>query len=137
MKKYLLLFSLLALLPQAATAVTIFKCQLPVSNFDPTFQQGQELYLDVLWENQAPRVLLYRSFGPKVEVKKNLPMLSFGFANAYSSFQVTWLGRKSYLSMVYLGGETWGAYLKYENPVQGLPKESELICTEKINVTQL
>ena len=136
MKNHLFTLALI-IISQGTLGSTIFKCQLPITPFDPDFQQGQELYLDVLWQEQSPKVLLYRSFGPKVEVNKEVAIRRFGFTNSHSSFLVSWEGRESYLSMVYLGGETWGAYLKYENPLQGLPVQSEFMCKEATDVTQL
>ena len=121
---------LLFILSNSIYATALFKCELPISLFNSGFEQGQELFMDVLLEDNEPEVMLFSGSGPKAHVNKNLAVEYVGFSADRSTFVISWGAEGSYLSMVYLGNKTWGAYLRYENPENSFPKESELICKE-------
>jgi len=121
----------------ALASAQVFRCQLPISPLGGDFQQGQELYLDVSYQQGEPIVELYRLSGPKLIVHQDQEIKRYGFSPDYSSFLTTWKDSKSYLSMVYLGEKNWGAYLKLDPTQSDFPSESEFMCKELQDITLL
>jgi len=142
MHKFLLLISLMLTHPLIASETDIvFKCHLPQSVFDPNFEQGTELYMDITFnvESKEPQITLYGNEGPIIRPFEENTSSAFGFSSDFSSFGSRW--NNSYLSMVYLGGKSWGAYLRIETLPQERPNslthESEMQCTERIDIMTL
>jgi hypothetical protein len=136
MKRFIT-FTLVLIINQATFSSTVFRCQVPVTPFDTGFQQGQELYMDVSYKQGKPEVKLYRLAGDKLLVHENQEIYKYGFSDDFSTFYTSWVNTKSYLSMVYLGGKRWGAYLKLQPNPSSFPNESEFMCNEAKDITSL
>jgi hypothetical protein len=110
----------------AAQANTLFSCYVPINPYDSSFSQGDELFLDIeIDENETIELAISAMGGPTF----TLPTLRKSEANATSS---TFSGsfENGYLSMVYLGGKRWGAFVSQKS-FDELDSELEFMCREK------
>ena len=124
---------LLCTLCTSASAEVLFKCHQPFSVFDSSFEQGQELYLDIEVEGDNVILDFGRSFGPSLFPMDPEKTKNFFFGEGANSFTTHW--DKQYLSMVFLGGQ-WGAYVQIGENELGLPKEVEFLCREAVDVLE-
>jgi len=85
-------------------------------------------YLSVSKPEDYPIIKIFRGSGSKTIVEENSVLIYHGFNDDQSNYVVRW--KESYLSMVFLGGRTWGGFLKYENSTHNYPQENEFICKE-------
>lgn len=131
--------SLFLVLSISSKAMTIYKCHQPFNVNDPNFQQGDELYLDIalegLGEKTGLRMDFGRSFGPTMVAMKSEETDRFSFGADVSTFTAFW--KNKYLSMVYIGNFTWGAYIKVGENEFDLPREIEMICKEEVDILDL
>ncbi|GAB4011518.1 MAG: hypothetical protein Fur0010_06120 [Bdellovibrio sp.] len=138
--KHLLIISIIFISFQSFAAVKVFHCHRPMNIFDPNFQQGSELYLDITYEGSTVSDLaVYGAAGSDVSLISNRSTLRSQFSADFSHHLVRW--DQNYLSMVGIGPLTWGAYLEL-NELPELAPESlgltnELLCKELIDVTTL
>ena len=133
MNKFLLL-TIVGLLSMPSFAQTIFKCHKPFSVFDPSFEQGQELYLDISIKNSAVTVEFSQGFGPELNPFNKSEMDRFFFSEDMTHFVSHW--GENYLSMVYLGNLSWGAYVNVGDNDLGLPEEVEMQCRENVDIAE-
>ncbi len=131
MKKAMLL-ALTSLITFSSSAEVVFKCHQPFSVFDPDFQQGQELYLDIVIEKEGVDLDFGREYGPSLKPVAISATDQFSFGEDSNTFGARWGDR--YLSMVYLGNYNWGAFVKVGENEYDLPREVELLCKEVVDV---
>jgi len=89
--------------------------------------------LDISAEHSKEISLIFgRSFGDDILPidPKNTDRLAFSADT--TSFYAAW--GQSYLSMVYTGNLTWGAFVKLGENDFGLPKEVEMQCHENVDI---
>lgn len=109
--------SIVGLLSTPSFAQTIFKCHKPFSVFDPSFEQGQELYLDVSIENNAVKVEFSQGFGPELNPFEKSETDQFFFSQDSGHFV-----------------PHWRAYENIGDNDLGLPDELELKCRENVDI---
>lgn len=131
--KKLCLMTMLGSLSLCCNAEVIFKCHQPFSIFDPSFEQGSELYLDVsVDQNKEASLIFGRSSGANILPVDPGNTDHLAFSGDTTSFYAAW-GHSS-LSMVYTGNLTWGAFVKLGENDLGLPKEVEMQCRENVDI---
>ncbi len=123
---------LASLISLSSSAEVVFKCHQPFSVYDPSFQQGEELYLDVEIDQMGVDLDFGRAYGPSFKPVSEVATDQFGFDAGTNTFGARW--GKRYLSMVYLGNLSWGAYVKLGSNEYDLPEEVELQCREAVDV---
>lgn len=133
MKKVVLL-ALTSLISLSSSAEVVFKCYQPFSVYDPSFQQGEELYLDVEIDQNGVNLDFGRAYGPSLKPVAGMTTDMFGFDEGTNTFGARWGER--YLSMVYLGNYNWGAFVKIDSNEYELPEEVELMCREALDVLE-
>ena len=109
--------------------VKTFSCQSSYSMFDPSFQQGDELFVDVYINNDGNvDVRVSQMFGPEYTVLSNKPF-SIGESRTNISTKIS---NGSYLSMVFLGSDNWGLYLKTKEGQKPdfLSTDIEVMCKQ-------
>jgi len=124
--------TLFLLFTLTSSAEKIFSCYKPINPYDPTFSQGQEMFMDILVEDSEQTVIsLSRMAGREVQFKKSSPLR---ISDDFSTISLRIEG--GYLSMVYLGGTSWGAFLKQTSEAD-FPIENEFMCRELLDITKL
>lgn len=125
--KLLLMTIFLTFLSLNVAAVKLFDCEKPVGPFSSDFQQGDELFLDVLLNDEGMGELkIFRLYGKELI----LPLVDKEGIRANldgGTFTMRW--QNGYLSMVYLGGKTWGGFVS-QKTYDLIPKENEFLCQE-------
>jgi len=123
-----------------ASSETLFRCKSEVPFFDPNFEQGDEIYLDVTYDLQKKWVAVKHlpSLGKPNLLFLGEDMSVFLPQLEESSFFVRWnRGSKSaYMNLVYLGQQRWGMAIKASFPLAQLHpelrvgSEIEILCKE-------
>jgi hypothetical protein len=134
MKSKLILMSLMTILSIATSAEVAYKCHQPFSLFDPEFEQGSELYLDIVIEKNGVELVFGRSFGEDLIPASIEETVKFNFGGDTSTFSAYW--GKETLSMVYLGNLNWGAHIEMGENQLDLPMSVEMMCKESIDILE-
>ncbi len=119
----------------SVSAEVIFKCHQPFNVFDPSFQQGEELYMDISVEGTEVKLDFSRAFGASFYPINSKDTSFFGFGDGANSFSARW--GEQYLSMVYMGNLNWGAFVKIGENSYDLSSEVELLCRESVDILEL
>lgn len=136
MKKLLVFCVLMFGFSTSAFAETkLFSCAPPFSLFDQSFQQGDEVFVDVYINglNQV-KIVYATSVGPAVTLYDYADTTAFYLDLKQSSSFSEWKN-ETYISAVYLGSK-WGAVLKWTKAITkssfqfAAGQEQELMCTE-------
>lgn len=140
MKKTAILSAIIITLSFALTTTSnagtkLFSCKPLVSIFDPTYQQGDDIYVDIYINAKNQTQLQYAtSIGPTVTLFDYDDLTHFHLDLEQSTSLSEWKN-ETYISMVYIG-EKWGAVLKFPKALTKdhltftAGEEKDLLCTE-------
>jgi hypothetical protein len=128
---YIITFISIAHIRADVSSVKTFTCKSSYNVFDTVFQQGEELFIDVyINENENGNIDVKASqmYGPEYQVHSDKKF----FIGATRTTVATSSRDSSYLSMVFLGADNWGLFLK---TIKGqgpdfLPAEIEVMCKQ-------
>ncbi len=132
MKTYILKLALIATLTQGSFASEkLFSCYRPINPYDPSFGQGQEMFLDIYSTNEiGTRLEMARMEGEKLIIKTGKVL---NYNEEQSTVSVRF--ERGLLSMVYMGGIYWGAFLNNDQD-PSFPQENEFMCRELVDITE-
>lgn len=126
---YIIAYISIAQIRAEVAPVKTFSCKSSYSMFDTTFQQGDGLFIDVyINSNGNMDVKASQMYGPSYDI-----LLDEEFLIGESKTTVsTTIQESSYLSMVFLGSDNWGLYLKTEDSQRPsfLPADIEVMCKQ-------
>lgn len=138
MKKILNTLAVISILTATTTAqadTKLFSCKPLISIFDPTYQQGDDIYVDIYINAKNQTKLQYAtSIGPAITLFDYNDLTHFHLDLKQSTSLSEWKN-ETYISMVYIG-EKWGAVLKFPKALTKdhltftAGEEKDLLCTE-------
>ncbi len=126
---YILAYITISQVRAEVAPVKTFTCKSSYNMFNASFQQGDELFVDV-YINESGKIDVKASqmYGPSFDVLINK---EFYVGESRTTVSTTSIDG-SYMSMVFLGSDNWGFYLKSvesDRPAF-LPVDIELMCRQ-------
>ncbi len=125
---------------QAQDYEKIFRCYTPINPMDPNFQQGSEVFVDVYYNKKEEKsyAISKPAVGPDVVIYQGEETEKSRFDMKGSTIFLSWIqeDERAYTSMVYMGGNLWGAVMQLSNlakqrdPSLSDKVELELYCRE-------
>ncbi len=121
---------------ETSSAQKIFSCRSVHSAFDPTYEQGAEIFMDLYYDanTQQASMMVKPAEHPDFILLKpqtsTRALVDLAGSSAFMAWQEA--GWKATVSLVYLGGP-WGLVARIPKEVATpaeLPGEIELMCTE-------
>lgn len=112
-----------------ANSSKLFRCYKPINPYDLSFEQGQERFLNVYIDN------LEKVSFEHFDMSGDLTLLPQGLkvmptiGKDFTTFSAKW--ERGFLSMVFLGGDNWGAHLNHQG------QQEEFMCQELIKLETL
>lgn len=126
---YILVYISVAHIRADVGPIKTFSCKSSYSMFNRSFEQGDELFVDIyINENGNIDVKAAQLYGNEYNVILDK---SFRIGESRTAFSTSNTDG-AYLSMVFLGKDNWGLYLKSKagSGSHFLPDEVELMCKQ-------